>query len=123
MLVYPADESFQGDTLAISEVDASRYFFVLLDGTWQQTSKMVRQTPALAHLPRLSLNDARSSIYNLRRNQREVGMSTVEAFASIYDQLGFSDDADNIRGFLSLFLRRFEAQRSGHYRSSAQGRQ
>jgi DTW domain-containing protein YfiP len=54
--------------------------YLLLDATWQQSQKMMRQSPWLAALPRISI-DAPQSQYHLRRNQSQQGLSTLESLA------------------------------------------
>jgi hypothetical protein len=53
-----------------------------IDGTWGQAEKMLRRNPALAALPRLSVDAKRPSGYReLRREPGPVELSTIEAVA------------------------------------------
>jgi DTW domain-containing protein YfiP len=53
-----------------------------VDGTWHQAEKMLRLSPALAALPRVSVDARRPSGYGeLRREPGEVHLSTLEAVA------------------------------------------
>ncbi len=53
-----------------------------VDGTWQQSSKMLRLTPSLAALPRVSVDAGRPSGYGpLRKEPGAVHLSTLEAVA------------------------------------------
>jgi len=85
--------------------------WVLLDSTWQQAKKMVRQSPELQALPRLSLNIVEgSSRYHLRRNQQ--GLSTLETAASVLDDLNEPAAAASLLDYLDTFQRHWEAHRS-----------
>jgi DTW domain-containing protein YfiP len=62
-----------------------RLLFVV-DGTWGQAERMVRDTPALAALPRLSLTPSEPSGYGqLRREPAPGHLATIDAVA---DALG-----------------------------------
>ena len=55
---------------------------VVLDGTWHQAERMLRDSPPLAALPRLSVTSDRPSGYgDLRREPAPHCLSTVEAVA------------------------------------------
>jgi DTW domain-containing protein YfiP len=72
------------DTNASAYTDIRRLW--LLEGTWQEVTKMLAKQPLLAALPRLSVAGDRSR-YPFRKNQRSGGLSTAEALlASIDDE-------------------------------------
>ncbi|MGR6874462.1 DTW domain-containing protein [Pseudomonas sp. HK3] len=52
--------------------------YLILDATWQESHKIMRQSPWLAQLPRVSVKTQESQ-YRLRRNQQ--GLSTLESLA------------------------------------------
>ncbi|MFN0021977.1 MAG: tRNA-uridine aminocarboxypropyltransferase [Pirellulaceae bacterium] len=52
---------------------------VVLDGTWHHTKTLVRDIPALRHLPRYQLAPASPSRYRIRREPCAEFISTVEA--------------------------------------------
>ena len=54
--------------------------YLILDATWQESQKMMRQSPWLGRLPRVSIK-APDSQYRLRRNQNQQGLSTLESVA------------------------------------------
>jgi len=80
----PAAVLFPGESsapVASRAADPPRVLFVI-DGTWGQAEKLLRRNPALAALPRLSVDAGRPSGYgDLRREPGPVHLSTLEAVA------------------------------------------
>lgn len=87
---------------------------ILIDSTWQQARKMVRQSPYLKNLPRLSLSPTSKSQYRLRRNQLDEGMSTCEAAIGLLEQLREPHNAEQLEQYFLNFMRHFDASMSGH---------
>lgn len=87
VLLFPKSD----DTLPVlADANSSEYTHIqrlwLLEGTWQEATKMLAKQPLLAALPRLSVAD-HPSRYPFRKNQRNGGLSTAEALlASIDDE-------------------------------------
>lgn len=81
-LLYPADNNDDINNIKHHEPQqhANIDGFLMLDATWQESQKMMRQSPWLAQLSRVSI-DAPSSQYQLRRNQSDQGLSTLETLA------------------------------------------
>lgn len=89
--------------------------FVLIDGTWQEAQTMFRKIPALLDLPRLELQSANPSNYQLRGNfgwkerfDVEDGGSllcTVEAVAELLEQAGRVDGGKELRKRLDTLSR------------------
>jgi DTW domain-containing protein len=52
---------------------------VVIDGTWWQSAKILKQNPALAELPRYALSPAAPSRYRIRREPAVHCVSTIEA--------------------------------------------
>ena len=65
----PADRASKGRRLG----------FVVLDGTWGQAARMARRVPGMAALPCVSLPPGPPSIWAVRTQRDERGMSTFEA--------------------------------------------
>ncbi len=93
---------------------AADYCFILLDATWQQARKMLRQTPELQCLPRLQLSAGQSSRCGLRKHQPAGHLSTAEAGILLLRELGREGDADQLDGYFQRFLQCYEAHRSNH---------
>jgi DTW domain-containing protein YfiP len=76
-LLYPGPGSTPAE-----EVSPAPAALVVIDGTWLQAERMLRDNPALAALPRIGLTPARESGYaGLRREPAPGHLSTIEAVA------------------------------------------
>ncbi|MCW5893244.1 MAG: DTW domain-containing protein [bacterium] len=74
---------------------------VVVDGTWSEAGKLVRQTPALAVLPRIGLAPPAPGRYRIRRAPAAHCLSTVEA---VVDVLGIlAGDPDRYLPLLAPF--------------------
>jgi DTW domain-containing protein YfiP len=61
---------------------------IVIDATWPQATKMLRENPALTALPRVALAPAQASGYgDLRREPGPGHLSTIEAIALALGQL------------------------------------
>ncbi|MCG7584182.1 tRNA-uridine aminocarboxypropyltransferase [Photobacterium sp. OFAV2-7] len=115
-LLFPCDEKHPA-TVYQSEPD-KQPLFILLDATWQEARKMVRKSPWLAQLPRLSLNPSSASAYQLRRNQQAGNLCTCEAGIALLEMLGEAEQAVQLNDYFQAFIDTFHADKSGHTKQS-----
>ena len=81
----------------------------VVDGTWHQAEKMLRLSPALAALPRVSVDARRPSGYGeLRREPGTVHLSTLEAVAIALAAL--EEDPARFDPMVAAFHRSVELQ-------------
>jgi DTW domain-containing protein YfiP len=67
---------------------------VILDATWQEARKMLRQSPYLKTAARVSLPPLMpESAFILRRNQQEGGLCTAECIIALWRQCGRAEQA------------------------------
>lgn len=74
---------------------------------------MYRQSPLLQQLDILQLAKGRSQ-YQLRRNQKAGNLSTIEAVAAIFSDLGLADHAGALADCQDQFSRYYQASLSDH---------
>ncbi|GAB3529437.1 tRNA-uridine aminocarboxypropyltransferase [Photobacterium alginatilyticum] len=111
-LLFPSDEEHPA---AKYQREAGKQpLFILLDATWQEARKMVRKSPWLAQLPRLSLSPSSASAYQLRRNQQTGNLCTCEAGIALLELLGEVDQATQLNEYFQAFIDTFHADKSGH---------
>jgi DTW domain-containing protein YfiP len=77
-LLFPGPGSTPVEEASASPPDV----LVVIDGTWPQAEKMLRENPRIAALPRLSVTPATAGAYGeLRREPGPEHLSTIEAVA------------------------------------------
>ncbi|EAT13621.1 hypothetical protein RED65_09524 [Oceanobacter sp. RED65] len=101
-LVYPSDDPNPEQSIPPGPL-------LLIDSTWQQSKKILRQSPWLAKLPKVHISPQRS-YYTLRRNQIIGGLSTLEAAAHLIAARGDKQTSEK----LVQFLLSFQAQYKKH---------
>jgi len=113
-LLYPADHSDIQSTnptaniktnkieQSISDSGQTIKGLLLIDATWQESQKMMRQSPWLMQLPKLSLQ-ASESHYLLRRNQSESGLCTLESLAHALQALQHRQSSQDLLQFFHIF--------------------
>ena len=104
ILLYPPDNDalVAAPTLSPDVLrDRSRLRLIVLDGTWRKSRKMLHLNPRLQRLPRLSLHDAPTSRYLIRRAHRAEQRSTLEATCLALAQL--EENAQRFAPLLNAF--------------------
>ncbi|WP_434357810.1 DTW domain-containing protein [Parasalinivibrio latis] len=116
VLLFPAEDAIsvtQAAAQAATEMGEEKRepLFIILDATWQEARKMLRQSPWLAGLPKARLDISAESAYHLRRNQKPGNLCTCEVGIHLLAELGHSGDAAALSAYFFTFLRLFEADR------------
>jgi DTW domain-containing protein YfiP len=81
VLLYPGDRA-----LPVEEWSGSAHrhlCFIVLDGTWRKSLKLLHSHPQLARLPRVALRQSAPSRYLIRKSPRQDGLSTFEAVSGL----------------------------------------
>ena len=113
-LLYPGDQS-----LVISELQKTStrnekplQIFVI-DGTWPCAKKMVKLTPSLHHLPRISFKSNRTSQFQIKHQPMDGCLSTVESLHQVItdlNQSGFESTQGKEQNLMDVFLATVEQQ-------------
>ena len=114
-LLFPNEQSIalsEATTTAVK--DGKTPLFIILDGTWQEAKKMLRKSPWLANLPCVHLVPQQASNYQLRRNQQQGHLCTLEVGSSIVQELGLNQQAAQLNDFSHHYMRAYKADKSGH---------
>jgi DTW domain-containing protein YfiP/GNAT superfamily N-acetyltransferase len=92
VLLYPSEEAIPLEQYCKSQGDLQKPIrLVVIDGTWQQAQKMMLQSPVLEALPKVKLVHLPKSQYVLRKNQKPMGLCTLESVAEALSELGYSE--------------------------------
>jgi DTW domain-containing protein len=81
---------------------------VVVDGTWSQAKKVIKNDPVLARLPRYAFDPPAPSEYRIRREPAAHCVSTIEALMHMLGAL--EGDAERFRGMLAPFRAMVDAQ-------------
>lgn len=114
-LVFPADDETQQSRIkSFMPSNHKKTSLIILDGTWQQASKMFRRSPYLNHLPLISINPEGISQYRLRRASQEHHLCTAEIAAELMKVAGEADKAAILEDYFLVFSQHYQAARSSH---------
>ncbi len=119
-LLYPGPGS-----VPAGEASPPPATLVVIDGTWLQADRMLRDNPALAGLPRIGLvHDRESGYAGLRREPAEGHLSTIEAVALALgaierDPARFAPMAEAFRRSVRLQLECTRTRRNPRHRPRA----
>ena len=98
-LIYPGAMAENGDDFSgIRQV-------ILIDGTWHEARKIHQRSPYLQGVRRISLNTGTTSVYNLRKNQKEFGLCTAECVIEVLRLSGNVADAERLHEQFLAFIR------------------
>lgn len=103
-LLYPG----AGAVDVVQSPPSSPVTLVVVDGTWAQTRKVVRENPELAALPRYAFTPATPSEYRIRKEPNETCVSTIEALVQVLGAL--EGDPERYRALLRPFRSMVEVQ-------------
>ena len=107
-LLYPGNGAITTDSKAFREKISGKIpMIIILDGTWSQAKKMLKYSPNLQSIDRLSFNKGYSSRFIFKREPTFDAISTIEACYYNIKEMGelglaSSDGADNL---ISVFDR------------------
>nr|WP_269777525.1 MULTISPECIES: tRNA-uridine aminocarboxypropyltransferase [unclassified Marinomonas] len=74
LLIYLCENEEQK---AVSDSQISKNNTIIIDGTWQQARKIYNQSPYLQKFKHHEIQGVKS-VYNKRRNQKNIGLCTAE---------------------------------------------
>ena len=104
MLLYPGEGAIDLGTAPPSQPIT----LVVIDGTWAQTKKLVKENAALRALPRVAFLPEAPSEYRIRREPKDEYVSTIEALAHVLGLL--EGDAAKFAPLLTPFRKMVDAQ-------------
>ncbi|RJX65290.1 DTW domain-containing protein [Vibrio sinensis] len=114
-LLFPSDESQSVEHCQqLSKQQNAIPLFIVLDGTWQEAKKMLRKSLWLQALPQVHITPKAASTYQLRRNQGEGHLCTLEVGSEIVRALGQEKEAQQLMAFFEHYMQVYKADKSGH---------
>ncbi|OAJ94342.1 tRNA-uridine aminocarboxypropyltransferase [Vibrio bivalvicida] len=114
-LLFPGDKSVAvTQAVAQAKQNSKTPLFIVLDGTWQEAKKMLRKSHWLKVLPLIRINPTKNSSYQLRRNQEQGHLCTIEVGCEILKEVGQTEQANQLLTFFDHYMQAFKADKSGH---------
>jgi len=111
-LLFPSDD--EEVNVAIDAHTHKKKAFILIDATWQEARKIVRKSPYLSKLKRLTLQPEGKSQFSLRRNQLEGSLCTVECGVQLLDMVGEEKLATELKDVFKDFIEHYNAGMHDH---------
>ncbi|HIP75909.1 MAG TPA: DTW domain-containing protein [Psychromonas hadalis] len=90
-LLYPDEQAIDASDLNASKQINNKTQFILLDGTWKKTYKLLQNNPFLQYLSKVSIKVNKPSNYRIRKSSKEQGLSSVEAGYYLLAQLEMNE--------------------------------
>ena len=115
VLLYPGPGAID----VLQDPPAHPVTLVVVDGTWWQAKKVVRENPELAALPRYSFTPPAPSQYRIRKEPQPTYVSTIEALVYVLGAL--ERDEERFHGLLEPFRAMIDAQIACEARHRAAG--
>jgi DTW domain-containing protein YfiP len=103
-LLYPGDGAID----VVASPPAGPVTLIVVDGTWWQTKKVVRENPELARLPRFAFTPPAPSEYRIRKEPQDDYVSTIEALVHVLGAL--EGDPERFHALLLPFRAMIDAQ-------------
>jgi hypothetical protein len=104
VLLYPGDGAID----VASDPPPGPVTLVVVDGTWWQARKVIRENPELAALPRYTFTPPTPSEYRIRKEPDATCVSTIEALVHVLGVL--EGDAERFDALLAPFRAMVDAQ-------------
>jgi len=115
VLLFPSEESLTLEQVQQQSNEQSRRpLYIIVDATWQEARKMINKSRWLEGIAMMGLATQADSQYQLRRNQQEGNLCTLEVAAQLLGQLGEEQNQQQMLAFFEQYLPRFQAEKSGH---------
>jgi DTW domain-containing protein YfiP len=110
ILVFPAFD--QGrvriDEKAFEVATEKIPAFIILDGVWKESRKMLRKSDYLDGLPFIAFENLEKTRYTLRRNKDVDHICTVEVAVELLRMLNLQVAAENLNNVFDNFLQEYE---------------
>jgi DTW domain-containing protein len=110
-IIYPSAESETRAVYSTVPVSDKSPTFILLDGTWKQSSRMFHLSRWLDKVPVLRLPETLLRGYAVRKSHQDNYLSTVEAAALCLQVAGESRQSETLLDYFALFNMHYLATR------------
>ena len=112
-VLYPSDESIvlNDNPLPLNKKDNLVF---LIDSTWHNAKKLLRDSPNIQNLPKVSFTHKKASQFKIKEQPMELCLSTIESTLCVLELLTLQGNeeltATQLNGFLEPFRKMVEYQ-------------
>lgn len=112
-VLYPGEESIVLNDNPLALKDKNNVIF-LIDSTWHNAKKLLRDSPNIQGLPKVSFEHTKNSAYKIKEQPMELCLSTIESTHCVLELLNKNGSehlsATELNGFLEPFRKMVEYQ-------------
>lgn len=95
-LFFPTEAATNLKTSSPNELSKDHDVFILLDGTWKKSKKILFKSPTLQNIKSFKINPEVKSLYTLRQSNLETSLSTIEATVTLLNHLNHPQSFDDL---------------------------
>ena len=112
-VLYPGDDSIVLNDSPLPRDDKQNVVF-LIDSTWHNAKKLLRDSPNIQALPKVSFKHTKNSAFKIKEQPMDLCLSTIESTLCVLELLTLNGDEDlssfELDGFLEPFRKMVEYQ-------------
>ena len=112
-VLYPSEESLVLNDNPLPK-DKNQNVIFLIDATWHNAKKLLRDSPNIQALPKVSFEHTRNSEFKIKEQPMDLCLSTMESTLCVLELLTESRSEDlstsELNGFLEPFRKMVEYQ-------------
>lgn len=112
-VLYPGDDSLVLNSHSIADEQKQNVIF-LIDSTWHNAKKLLRDSPNIQALPKVSFEHTKNSAFKIKEQPMELCLSTIESTHCVLELLNLHGDealsSSELEGFLEPFRKMVEYQ-------------
>ena len=114
-VLYPSEESIVLNDNPLPVNDKANLIF-LIDSTWHNAKKLLRDSPNIQALPKVSFTHTKASEFKIKEQPMELCLSTIESTLCVLELLTVQGNenltSSELEGFLKPFKKMVEYQLS-----------
>lgn len=113
-LIFSDEKEEEKKRVQVYEPSDKKTAFLILDGTWKEVRKILRKSEYLKDLPIITLNPVVKTTYDLRRNNDEGHLCTVEVAIELLKLVGDTREADHLNDYYKHYMTRYHDGKFEH---------
>jgi len=112
-VLYPGEMSMVLNDQPLP-IEGKQNIIFLIDSTWHNATKLLRNSPNIQALPKVSFNHTKNSEFKIKEQPMELCLSTIESTHCVLELLNLHGDEglsqNELGGFLEPFRKMVEYQ-------------